>query len=96
MLFRSLPAARALSVFELARLRRDVQATAPVADAGELLRQVVWSIEEGSLRRFSPSHAIHIALKKIREGAWTRPNRMPPQWVRALGAPSLPEVCSRA
>jgi hypothetical protein len=90
------PTARTLSVFELARLRRDVQATAPIADPGELLRQVVWSIEEGSLRRFSPTHAIHIALKKIREGAWTRPNRMPPQWARALSAPSLPEVCSRA
>ena len=75
----------------LARLRRDGQATAPVAAAAELLRQVVWSIEEGSLRRFSPAHAAHIALKKIREGAWTRPNRMPPQWVRALSAPSLPE-----
>ena len=85
-----------LSVFELARLRRDVQAATSSAAAPELMRQVVWSIEEGSLKRFSPTHAIHIALKKIREGAWTRPNRMPPNWARAMSAPAQPETCSRA
>jgi hypothetical protein len=90
------PARRTLSVFELARVRREVQSAVPAADAPELLRQVVWSIEEGALRRFSAVHAIHIALKKIREGAWTRPHRMPPQWVRAVGAPSQPETCRRA
>ena len=87
---------RKLSVFELARLRRDVQGATSSAAAPELMRQVVWSIEEGSLKRFSPTHAIHIALKKIREGAWTRPNRMPPNWARAMSAPALPETCSRA
>lgn len=85
-----------LSVFELARLKRDVQGATSSAAAPELLRQVVWSIEEGALRRFSPPHAIHIALKKIREGAWTRPNRMPPNWARTLGVPSHPGTCSRA
>ena len=71
---------RKLSVFELARLKRDIQiATSGIAGA-ELLRQVLWSIEAGALRRFSPLHAAHIALKKIREGAWTRPHRMPPNW----------------
>ncbi|HXQ29465.1 MAG TPA: hypothetical protein VN848_09360 [Gemmatimonadales bacterium] len=87
---------RLLSVFELARLKRDVQGATSSAAAPELLRQVVWSIEEGALRRFSPPHAIHIALKKIREGAWTRPNRMPPNWARMLRAPSRPETCSHA
>ncbi len=87
---------RTLSVFELARLRRDVQAAAPAPEGAELLRQVVWSIEEGALRRFPPVHAIHIALKKIREGAWTRPNRMPPQWARPLGGGPHPEACARA
>jgi hypothetical protein len=87
---------RTLSVFELARLRRDIQACASVAEAAELLRQVVWSIEEGALKRFSPVHAIHIALKKIREGEWTRPNRMPPQWARALGVMAHPETCRHA
>lgn len=93
----SLPAvkcSRKLSVFELARLKRDVQAVASLQAAPELMRQVVWSIEEGSLQRFSPLHALHIALKKIREGAWTRPNRMPPNWARGLHAPL--ETCRRA
>ncbi|HEY6458305.1 MAG TPA: hypothetical protein VIY90_23755 [Steroidobacteraceae bacterium] len=78
--------ARKLSAFELARLKRDIQAATSVEGAAELLRQVTWSIEEGSLRRFSPLHALHIALKKIREGAWSRPHRMPPNWTRALSA----------
>jgi hypothetical protein len=87
---------RKLSVFEVARLKRDVQAATSTAAAPELMRQVVWSIEEGALRRFSPPHAIHTALKKIREGAWTRPNRMPPNWTRSLSAPPLPETCGSA
>lgn len=87
---------RRLSDFELARLRRDIQGATSTASAPELLRQVAWSIEEGALTRFSPAHARHIALKKIREGAWTRPNRMPPNWARPLGAPSVPEPCRSA
>jgi hypothetical protein len=85
---------RRLSLFELARLRRDIQRVTPVEAAPELMRQVVWSIEQGSLQRFSPLHALHIALKKIREGAWTRPNRMPPNWARDLAA--RPETCRHA
>jgi hypothetical protein len=87
---------RALSVFELARLKRDIQAAAGPGQTPELLRQVAWSIEEGPLKRFAASHAIHIALKKIREGAWTRPNRMPPNWARAISAPSALETCRQA
>jgi hypothetical protein len=87
---------RALSVFELARLKRDVQATAGSGQAPELMRQMVWSIEAGPLKRFAATHAIHIALKKIREGAWTRPNRMPPNWARAISTPSALETCRQA
>ena len=87
---------RKLSVFELARLIRDLQQATSSAEASELMRQVVWAIEEGALQRFAPAHALHIALKKIREGAWTRPNRMPPNWARPLSAPSVPEICRRA
>lgn len=76
------PTPRTLSAFDAARLRRAIHGAASPADAPELLRQVAWSIETGALRRFSPQHAIHIALKKIRDGAWTRPNRMPPNWSR--------------
>ena len=95
---------RRLSVFELARLRRDVYAVIGRDDAPEVVRQVVWSIEEGALRRFSTLHALHIALKKIREGAWTRPNRMPPNWMRVMATPArsptrthaAPETCRNA
>lgn len=87
---------RPLSVFEIARLRRDIQATAGVGRAPELLRQVVWSIEAGPLKRFTAPHAAHIALKKIREGGWTRPNRMPSNWARAFSAPSDLETCRLA
>lgn len=90
------PGPRKLSVFELARLKRDIQAATSSAAAPELMRQVAWSIEEGALRRFTPVHALHIALKKIRDGAWTRPNRMPPNWARALSAPAVLETCRRA
>jgi hypothetical protein len=88
--------ARKLSLFELARLKRDIQTASTTAAAPEIMRQVVWSIEEGALRRFTPIHGIHIALKKIREGSWTRPNRMPPNWSRSLSTPAMVETCRRA
>jgi hypothetical protein len=81
---------RQLTVFELARLRRELQAAADPAETSERLREVVWSIEQGALRRFQSLHAMRIALKKIREGAWTRPNRMPPNWTRELSTPRAP------
>ncbi len=84
---------RKLSLFELARLKRDIQDATSTTDSRELLRQVIWSIEAGALKRFSPLHAIHIALKKIREGAWTRPHRMPPNWTSAMGAAAVHETC---
>jgi hypothetical protein len=87
---------RKLSTFELGHLSRNLQSTASTATAPELLRQVVWSIEAGALRRFDTRHALHIALKKIREGQWTRPHRMPPNWARALSNASAPEACGHA
>lgn len=83
---------RRLSVLELARTRKRLLETVPGAAAPEIFRQVIWAVEEGALRRFDPRLAINIALKKIREGAWTCPNRMPPQWLR----PAAPETCSAA
>ena len=94
------PQPRKLSLFHIARLRRDIQSATSSSAAPELLRQVVWSIEAGALRRFSPLHALNIALKKIRAGSWTRPHRMPPNWARSvsttLSAASPPEACSAA
>ena len=87
---------RRLSVFELSRLKRDIQIATSSTPSTELLRQVLWSIEAGALRRFSPLHAAHIALKKIREGAWTRPNRMPPHWSPEMSAAAVTETCRAA
>lgn len=87
---------RGLSVFELARLKREIQKAGSRSGRPELLREVVWSIEVGALQRFKPLHAMHIALKKIREGAWTRPHRMPPNWMRDLSAGAGFETCSAA
>jgi len=84
-----IPGPRKLSVFELARLRRDLHQLVGIERSATLLREVVWSVEEGALRRFTTLHAVRIALKKIREGAWSRPNRMPPNWSRELAAPAL-------
>jgi hypothetical protein len=95
---------RKLTVFELARLRRELQALVEPAAVTERLREVTWSIEEGALQRFQSLHAMRIALKKIRDGLWTRPNRMPPNWARALTRAGLgggegcayPETCRSA
>ena len=84
---------RRLSLFALARMRQRVLEVAVGNDAQEVLRQVVWAIEEGALRRFDTPLALNIALKKIREGAWTRPNRMPPNWSRMA---ACTETCSAA
>lgn len=84
---------RLLSVLELARTRKRISESVPAHEAAEVLRQVVWAAEEGALRRFDLPLAVNIALKKIREGAWTRPNRMPPNWARLI---ARSETCSAA
>ena len=83
---------RRLSMIELARVRHGLQAARGLTDVDELCRQIVWSVEEGALLKFSALHAIHIALKKVREGTWTRPHRMPPNWALNLSqrTPSAP------
>ena len=88
---------RRLSVLDLARARRHILSAVPGPDGHETLRQVVWAVEEGALRRFALQLALNIALKKIREGAWTRPNRMPPNWhpVQQLSR-AVSEHCSAA
>jgi len=82
---------RQLSPLDAARLRKRIGELVPTAAQPEIFRQVLWSVEEGALRRFTPPLAINTALKKIREGGWSRPNRMPPNWLRAV-----PETCSAA
>jgi hypothetical protein len=88
---------RRLSVLDLARARRQILNAVPGLDGQEILRQVVWAVEEGALRRFALQLALNIALKKIREGAWSRPNRMPPNWHPAQQlSRAVSEQCSAA
>jgi hypothetical protein len=90
-----------LSQLEMARLRRELQSLTDREGAALLLREVIWSVEQGALSRFAPLHGLRIALKKVREGLWTRPHRMPPNWARHLSDPAasnLPplELCRSA
>ena len=87
---------RKLSVLELARTRKLITETVPGQETAEVLRQVIWAVEEGALRRFEMPLAVNIALKKIREGCWTKPNRMPPNWMRAQSMAAGPETCGAA
>ena len=59
----------------------------------ETLREILWSMEEGALNRYQVPLAINTALKLVREGRWTRPNRMPPNW---RGSRAAAETCSAA
>jgi hypothetical protein len=87
---------RRVSVFDLARIRRSLQSLAGPKDVSELCRQILWATEVGPLSKHAPALAINIALKKIREGAWTRPNRMPPNWIHQIASPAVPESCAGA
>ena len=57
------------------------------------MREILWSMEEGALNRYEIPLAINTALKLVREGRWTRPNRMPPNW---RGSRAAAETCSAA
>jgi len=76
---------RRMSVFDVARLRRALQAIVGLGDVNDMAREVLWAVEEGALKRFPAAHAINIALKKLRQHEWSRPSRMPPNWVRRIG-----------
>jgi hypothetical protein len=89
---------RSLTVLDIARTRKRLQQVVPTASAAETLRQVLWAVEHGALRRFELPLALNIALKKIREGAWSRPNRMPPHWLPQAESQrgAVAERCSAA
>jgi hypothetical protein len=53
---------------EAAGLRKRIGELVPMAAGPEVLRQVLWSVEQGAFRRFDARLAGNIALKKIREG----------------------------
>jgi hypothetical protein len=89
---------RRLTILELARVRRQVFEAVPAGSAEEVLRQVIWAAEEGTLSRFGSAMALNIALKKIREGAWSMPHRMPPNWMPSVKRlmRAAPETCTSA
>lgn len=80
---------RRLSMIELARLQAKVRDVVAGSDAPDAIRQVAWSVQYGALRRYPPAMALNIAAKKLREGCWTRPNRMPPNWTFLTAVPGL-------
>lgn len=84
---------RPISPLEAARLRRTLLELRPRPAAAETLREILWSMEEGALNRYEIPLAINTALKLVREGRWTRPNRMPPNW---RGGHAAAETCSAA
>jgi hypothetical protein len=85
----SLAQSRRLNLLELARLQTRVREVVANADAPEAIRQVAWSVQYGALRRYPTAMAVNIAAKKLREGCWSRPNRMPPNWALLTAVPGL-------
>ncbi|MBS1994704.1 MAG: hypothetical protein JSS86_00280 [Cyanobacteria bacterium SZAS LIN-2] len=83
----------ALEIVKLQKSLRTLAAAAGMAPDASLMRQVLFAVEEGALVRFPTPLAINVALKKIREGAWSMPHRMPPDWGVSR---ALPESCSAA
>jgi len=87
---------RRLSALDVLKLQKGIRTLASArgeVPAGELVGQIVYAVEEGALAKFAVPLALNIALKKVREGLWSTPNRMPPDWGLRR---ALPEVCSAA
>ena len=87
---------RRLTALELLQVQRGLRTLAEAraeAPAPGLLGEVVYAAEEGALAKYPVPLALNIALKKIREGAWSSPHRMPPDWSLRR---ALPVACSAA
>ena len=92
----ALKAPRRLQALEILKLQKSLRALAAAAGsalAANVMREVVYSVEEGALAKFPAPLALNVALKKIREGAWAVPHRMPANWGNGR---ALPELCSAA
>ena len=93
---RRVPTQTRLSVLTLVETRARIRKAKGEGDSRkveQLLREVAWSVEEGALAKFEAAHALSIACKKIREGVWSTPFRMPTDW-SPRRAPS--ELCGSA
>jgi len=83
---------RRLTALEVLRVDKGLRTLARAraeAPPAALLGEVVFAAEEGALAKYPVPLALNIALKKIREGVWSSPHRMPPDWSlrRALPVP---------
>ena len=87
---------RRLSALEVLKADKGLKVLAaarPEAPPAALLSEIIFAAEEGALKKFPVPLALNIALKKIREGDWSSPHRMPPDWALRR---ALPEACSAA
>ncbi len=83
----------ALEVLKAEKGLRTLGAARGEPSPAGLLGEVVYAAEEGALSKFPVPLALNIALKKIREGVWSSPHRMPPDWSLRR---ALPVPCSAA
>jgi hypothetical protein len=89
-------APRRLAALDVVKVQKRLSTLATARTEGvsaQLMGEVIYAIEEGALVKFPIPLAVNIALKKIREGAWSSPHRMPLDW-RLRRA--LPVHCSAA
>jgi hypothetical protein len=87
---------RRLAALDLVKLRNGVRTLERArceALPASLMTEIVYAVEEGALAKFPVALAVNIALKKVREGLWSSPNRMPPEWSLRR---ALPELCTTA
>jgi hypothetical protein len=87
---------RRLAALDLVKVRngvRTLERARSEALPANLMTEIVYAVEEGALAKFPVPLAVNIALKKVREGLWSSPNRMPPEWSLRR---ALPELCSTA
>ncbi len=83
----------AIEVLKVQNGLRTLAAARAEATSPELLGEIVYATEEGALAKFPVPLALNIALKKVREGAWSSPYRMPSDWCARR---ALPVTCMAA
>lgn len=89
------PSKPRLNEFLLAQLRQRLSKLSLGEELEQRFCEAAWSIEYGALTKVVDRvKAINAAVKLIREGEWTRPNRMPPNWRLCLA--TTHETCVAA
>jgi len=79
-LTRKPPAPRKLDTLRIAALRHKLTQLLELKHVPDRLQEITWAVERGALAKHDLPLAVNIALKKVREGQWTRPYRMPPHF----------------